>query len=1161
MGQKVEAQYKGKDKFYPGVISRCRINGTYDIDYDDGEKETTVSADLIKALSTKKPAADTSEDERRPVKKFKEGDKIEAQYKGKSKFYPGVISRCRLNGTYDIDYDDGEKETGVAAELIRAKGASSPVRTKSDDISEDGRKPARKLREGDKVEAQYKGKSKFYPGVISRCRLNGTYDIDYDDGEKETGVTTELIRLKGDDEPKAKKSGFKEGEKVEAQYKGKSKFYPGVISRCRLNGTYDIDYDDGEKETGVVAELIRLKGGSSPVKKSDDTSEGDRKPARKLKEGDKVEAQYKGKSKFYPGVISRCRLNGTYDIDYDDGEKETGVAVELIRLKGGSSPVKKKSDDTSEDDRKLAKKFREGEKVEAQYKGKSKFYPGVISRCRLNGTYDIDYDDGEKETGVAAELIRSLSKTAMRVDDSDDDRKSAKKFREGEKVEAQYKGKSKFYPGIISRCRLNGTYDIEYDDGEKETGVAAELIRSKELSSPKKKADDSSEDDRRTKKKFKEGEKVEAQYKGKSKFYPGVISRCRLNGTYDIDYDDGEKEAGVAAELICSKEPTSPSRKKTSDTSDDERKPSAKKFKEREKVEAQYKGKSKFYSGVIARCRLNGTYDIDYDDGEKETGVVAELIRSLEKKSNDTSGEDRKEKRKFKEGEKVEAQYKGKSKFYPGVISRCRLNGTYDIDYDDGEKETGVAAELIHSCEASDSGGKCDPKKFKEGEKVEAQYKGKSKFYPGVISRCRLNGTYDIDYDDGEKETGVAAELIRAKGASSPVRTKSDDISEDGRKPARKLREGDKVEAQYKGKSKFYPGVISRCRLNGTYDIDYDDGEKETGVTTELIRLKGDDEPKAKKSGFKEGEKVEAQYKGKSKFYPGVISRCRLNGTYDIDYDDGEKETGVVAELIRLKGGSSPVKKSDDTSEGDRKPARKLKEGDKVEAQYKGKSKFYPGVISRCRLNGTYDIDYDDGEKETGVAVELIRLKGGSSPVKKKSDDTSEDDRKLAKKFREGEKVEAQYKGKSKFYPGVISRCRLNGTYDIDYDDGEKETGVAAELIRSLSKTAMRVDDRDFSRPASIGKDSGQSYRVGARIEALYMGKDKYFKGTISCAHSDRTYDIEYDDGDKENKVPSKSIRLLKSASNFSAAQFSVEKPTRPNPAGGARRRSGNSSD
>jgi hypothetical protein len=52
-----------------------------------------------------------------------------------------------------------------------------------------------------------------------------------------------------------------------------------------------------------------------------------------LEVGSLVEADYRGKGKYYSGKISRVRLNGTYDIDYDDGEKEMMVAKELIKQK------------------------------------------------------------------------------------------------------------------------------------------------------------------------------------------------------------------------------------------------------------------------------------------------------------------------------------------------------------------------------------------------------------------------------------------------------------------------------------------------------------------------------------------------------------------------------------------------------------------------------------------------------------------------------------------------------------------------------------------------------------------------------------------------------------------------------------------------------------
>jgi hypothetical protein len=53
----------------------------------------------------------------------------------------------------------------------------------------------------------------------------------------------------------------------------------------------------------------------------------------KLDVGVAVEADYRGKGKYFAGKISRVRLNGTYDIDYDDGEKEMMVARSLIRIK------------------------------------------------------------------------------------------------------------------------------------------------------------------------------------------------------------------------------------------------------------------------------------------------------------------------------------------------------------------------------------------------------------------------------------------------------------------------------------------------------------------------------------------------------------------------------------------------------------------------------------------------------------------------------------------------------------------------------------------------------------------------------------------------------------------------------------------------------------
>src|SRR3569623_375320 len=160
------------------------------------------------------------------------------------------------------------------------------------------------------------------------------------------------------------------------------------------------------------------------------------------------------------------------------------------------------------------------------------------------------------------------------------------------------------------------------------------------------------------------------------------------------------------------------------------------------------------------------------------------------------------------------------------------------------------------------------------------------------------------------------------------------------------FREGDKIEGNYRGRGRWYPGKISKDRGDKTYDIDYDDGEFEARVSESNIRLKdgGSSNNRASLSvsdSFREGDKVEGNYRGRGKWYPGKITRDRGDKTYDISYDDGESEIRVSEENIRKIGGSSF---NDDRF--DRISSSKLSEGDKVEGNYRGRGKCYPGKYS-----------------------------------------------------------------------------------------------------------------------------------------------------------------------------------------------------------------------
>jgi hypothetical protein len=195
--------------------------------------------------------------------------------------------------------------------------------------------------------------------------------------------------------------------------------------------------------------------------------------------------------------------------------------------------------------------LREGMKVEARFRGKARYYPGLIKRVNRDGTFDIDYDDGEKEIFVSMELIRSIIASGSPLRGGGGGGGSSS-LREGMKVEARYRGKAKYYPGVIKRENRDGTFDVDYDDGEKEMFLSSELIRTLESGGNVART---SPANALSRSKFRLGQNVEARYRGKTKYYPGKISRDNCDATYDIDYTDGEKEFKVREDYIEASDP------------------------------------------------------------------------------------------------------------------------------------------------------------------------------------------------------------------------------------------------------------------------------------------------------------------------------------------------------------------------------------------------------------------------------------------------------------------------------------------------------------------------------------------------------------------------------------------------------------------------------
>ncbi|CAK4920790.1 unnamed protein product [Aphanomyces euteiches] len=132
VGARVDGLYAGGDVWFPGLIDGANADGSYAIQYDDGERE-----EAVQEASVRPHVAGT----------FSVGSRVLSRYNGGDDWYPGVISDINCDAeTYDIAYDDGEFEPGVAFAMVEdestaAKPASTADNHDDEEEEEDSETP------------------------------------------------------------------------------------------------------------------------------------------------------------------------------------------------------------------------------------------------------------------------------------------------------------------------------------------------------------------------------------------------------------------------------------------------------------------------------------------------------------------------------------------------------------------------------------------------------------------------------------------------------------------------------------------------------------------------------------------------------------------------------------------------------------------------------------------------------------------------------------------------------------------------------------------------------------------------------------------------------------------------------------------------------------
>ncbi|KAL1511097.1 hypothetical protein AB1Y20_005919 [Prymnesium parvum] len=134
--------------------------------------------------------------------------------------------------------------------------------------------------------------------------------------------------------------------------------------------------------------------------------------------------------------------------------------------------------------------------------------------------------------------------------------------------------------------------------------------------------------------------------------------------------------------------------------------------------------------------------------------------------------------------------------------------------------------------------------------------------------------------------------------------------------------------------------------------------------------------------------------------------------------------------------------------------------------------------------------------------------------------------------WQRGDRVVANYDGRGVWRGAEVFRANPDGTYDLLYDEGMSETSVPAMHVRmepaypALDETIVPTNST-FREPWDAADEgrAGAGVTVGTRVEADYSGIGYFHPATVNLVYPDGTFELVYDDGLREDRVPLVRIR------------------------------------
>ena len=171
----------------------------------------------------------------------------------------------------------------------------------------------------------------------------------------------------------------------------------------------------------------------------------------------------------------------------------------------------------------------------------------------------------------------------------------------------------------------------------------------------------------------------------------------------------------------------------------------------------------------------------------------------------------------------------------------------------------------------------------------------------------------------------------------------------------------------------------------------------------------------------------------------------------------------------------------------------------------------------------------------------------------------------------DGSRIRVWWTEKKAWYAGRVVSCK-RGVHTVSYDDGaslkhdllqekwESEPALKRKTAGEANEPKKRAKKQppaqeQAAAPPPPPTTSTHAYAVGQHVQAKYQAQRvgsmsaKWYAGVVRTVHGDGACDIDYDDGDREDAVPLKFLRLPPPPKVKAGATAKEAPPAAPPPA------------